>query len=82
MSDINTIKKLKNAEGKRMLEKLRLEYSKEIIQELLNDQTYFPELLNDIEETENNFLSYVSGDNPANITFYHETLVLLKQRKK
>ena len=74
-------KNLKNAEGKRLLEKTKLDYSENIIQELYNNPQMLDEILNDMEITEQEFFDNLSGDKNANITFYDQVLILTKQRK-
>ena len=80
-----TLRDLKNAEGKRLLEKNRLEYSKEIINILKKDQKILSELLDRLELTEKDLYEYISGDKKGNITLYDETLNqvthLTKERK-
>lgn len=81
-----TLRDLKNAEGKRLLEKNRLDYSKEIINILKDDPQILSELLEQLELTEQDFYEYLSGDKKGNITLYDETLNqvthLTKERKK
>lgn len=79
---INVIKKLKNAEGKRLLEKNILEYSKEIIKNLENNPDILNEIIDELEITEEDFLAYLSGDKKANITLYDQTLCLVKSKIK
>ena len=80
------LRALKNAEGKRLLEKNRLEYSKEIINILKDDPQILSELLEQLELTEQDFYKYISGDKNGNITLYDETLNqvthLTRERKK
>ena len=77
-----TKRKLKNAEGKRMLEKTKLEYSKRIINGIENEPELLDSLLKSLELTEKEFLNYLSGDTTTNITFYDETLTLVKIKRK
>lgn len=74
-------KQLKNAEGKRQLAKTLLEYSKEIINELNNNPESIIELLDELEISETEFFSYISGDVKGNISFYNQTLYLIKEKK-
>ena len=64
---IDIIKKLKNAEGKRMLTKIILEYSKEIITILEKNPEILIQVLDKLELTEDDFLAYLSGDNKESI---------------
>lgn len=75
-------KQLKNAEGKRLLAKTLLEYSQEIINELNKKPEKLPELLEKLEIPEVEFFSYVSGDTKGNISFYDQTLCLIKKKTK
>lgn len=83
MLDENLIKKqLKNAKGKRLLEKTKLEYSKEIITELEKNPSLLDKILTDLELTEIEFFSYISGEKNANITLYDQALTLTKIKPK
>ena len=80
-NEIITKRKLKNAEGKRLLEKTRLEYSREIIIKLQEDPIKLNEVLTELEITEADFLNYLSGVENANITFYDQALTLVKKKE-
>lgn len=77
---INFIKKLKNAEGKRLLTKTILEYSKEIIIILEKRPEMLNQILDELELTEEEFFAYLSGDKKGNITLYDQTLCLIKNK--
>lgn len=77
---IDIIKKLKNAEGKRMLTKIILEYSKEIIIILEKKPEILTQVLDELEIPEEDFLAYLSGDKKGNITLYDQTLCLVKNK--
>ena len=77
---IDIVKKLKNAEGKRMLTKIILEYSKEIITILEKNPEILIQVLDELELTEDDFLAYLSGDKKGNITLYDQTLCLVKNK--
>lgn len=79
-NEIDIIKKLKNAEGKRLLEKNALEYSKEIITELSKEPEFLIQILNELELTEEDFFAYLSGEKKGNITLYDQTLCLVKEK--
>jgi len=68
------LKNLKNAEGKRLLEKTKLEYSKEIIKELQKNPQIFQDLIEYLEITEEEFYAYISGDLKGNISIYDAAL--------
>ena len=80
-----TLRLLKNIEGKRLLEKNKLEYSKQIINLLQNQPQILPELIEQLELTEKDLFELLSGDKKGNITLYNETLKeaynLTKKRK-
>ena len=80
MSIENTRKKLRNAKGKRLYEKTILEYSREIILELENAPSLLPDLLKELELDEDDFFSYISGNQQANITLYDQTLCLIRKK--
>lgn len=73
---------LKNARGKRLLEKTFLEYSLEIIRELEQNPMILPQILDELEITEIEFMEYISGKNSANITMYDQALTLVKRKNK
>lgn len=79
-NEIDIIKKLKNAEGKRLLEKNALEYSKEIILELEKHPELLIQILDELELTEEEFFAYLSGERKGNITLYDQTLCLVKEK--
>ena len=82
MENKNIIKKtLKNAEGKRLLEKTILNYSFEIIKEIKNNPQIFNNILNELEVTDEEFMKYISGEEKNNISFYDQTLKLIKEKK-
>ena len=73
-------KDLKNARGKRLLEKTLLEYSLEIIREVEKNPIMLFEILDELEITEQEFMEYISGTTTANITLYDQTLTLVKRK--
>ena len=81
-NNTNTIKQLKNAKGKRMLEKIILEYSKEIIDGLVNNPDILFQVLDNLEITEEDFFSYLSGEKKGNIAVYDQALLLVRKRIK
>ena len=72
---------LKNAEGKGLLEQTKLNYSKNIINEIYNNPEILDELLDELEIDEKDFYDKLSGDKDANITFYDQALILTKKNK-
>lgn len=80
MEEKNLRKQLKNARGRRLLEKTKLEYSRKIIESLEKDYSLFEEILNELEITEQEFLGYISGDIEANVTFFDQVLVIINKK--
>lgn len=74
-------KELRNIEGKRLLEKTYLEYSIEIIQELEKNPVIIEKILEELEITQLELFSYLSGKSSANITMYDQALRLVKTKK-
>lgn len=79
---ISIIKQLKNAKGKRLLQKNILEYSKEIITNLENNPEILNQVLDELEIPEEDFFAYISGEKKANITLYDQTLSIIKTKVK
>lgn len=78
---LNSIKKeLKNAEGKRLLEKTRLDYSKNIIDIIMKEPNLLYYILDSMQLSEDEFFKYLSGDEKANIVVYDQMLVLAKRK--
>lgn len=80
--ELSITRKLKNADGKRLLEKTMLEYSREIIIELKDSPELLPQVLNELEISEDDFFEAICGEKKKNITFYDETLTLTKRKTK
>lgn len=81
--DIYTVRKLKNADGKRLNVKTKLEYAKEISENLKQHPEYLQELLEVLEIVEDDLYLYLSCDKKANITLYDQALLhLVKKREK
>lgn len=74
-------KKLKNAQGKALLTKTQLEYSKLIIEKIQQNPELLDYLLESLEIQEEDFLAIISTDKKENITFYEQTLQLIKDKK-
>lgn len=73
-------RKLKNIQGLHQLEKIKLEYTKEIILILKDNINILPDLLQELQITEDEFFTILSGkENKENITFYDQTLISTKQ---
>lgn len=75
--NISLLQDLKNADGKRMLVKTALEYSKEISLKLQENPDLLEQILNELEMTLNDFLEYLTCYKIANITFYDEILSII-----
>lgn len=83
MNTSNSLKKkLKNAQGKALLAKTKLEYSKLILENMMKDPEILEYLLKSLEITEDDFLSIISTEKKENITFYEQTLQLIKNKQK
>ena len=82
MSNINIKKQLKNVEGKRLLTKTILEYSKEIIISLESNPDLLTPVLDELEITEEDFFAYLSGEKKGNITIYDQALSLIKTKNR
>lgn len=80
-----SIKKIKNAQGLRALEQIRLAYSREILMHLSEDPTLVDELIQDLEVSTDELFNKLSGVEKGNITFYDQglssVLVLSKERE-
>lgn len=79
---IDVVKKLKNAKGKRLLEKILLEYSKEIIDILEQNPNVLIQILDELEITQEDFFAYISGEKEGNITLYDQALSLVRTRSR
>lgn len=79
---IDVMKKIKNAKGKRLLEKVLLEYSREIINILENNPDMLIQILDELEITEEDFFACISGEKRENITLYDQTLSLVRAKSK
>ena len=75
-----TQKALKNAEGKRLLEQTKLEYSQLIINELKTNPQIYQSLLEELEIKNDDFLNCLSGETKANISLYDQALVLVRKK--
>lgn len=80
--EINIKRKLKNAEGKRLLEKTILEYSKEIISEIKKDYSLLLEITENLQIPEEELFKILSGDKKSNITYYDQALSIVKKKEK
>ena len=76
-------KELKNARGKRELEKAYLEYVITLIDIIDKNVEFKDKLLKHMAIDDDELISYLAGTAPANITFYDEALTYaLKKTKK
>lgn len=78
-NDLERRQLLKNAKGKRLLKKVLLEYSYEIIEQLDKNPEVISQVLEDLEIPEEQFFKVISGDEEENITIYDQTLLILKK---
>ena len=83
MTENNRIKaKLQNIEGKKSLELNKLQYTMEIINGIGIDPSILPELLGELELTEEDFFAHLSGNIPTNISLYDQTLQLVTEKQQ
>ena len=83
MNESNLLKKkLKNVQGKTLLAKTQLEYSKLILESIQKKPELLNYLLDSLEIAEEDFLSIISTEKKENITFYEQTLQLIKNKQK
>lgn len=80
--EINIKRKLKNAEGKRLLEKTILEYSKEIISEIKKDYSLLSEITESLQIPEEELFRLLSGEEKGNIVYYDQVLSITKKKVK
>ena len=80
--EFNIKRKLKNAEGKRLLEKTILEYSKEIISEIKKDYSLLSEITESLQITEKELFRLLSGEEKGNIVYYDQVLSITKKKVK
>lgn len=71
--------KIRNTQGKRLLEETYLSYSKAITEILTERPDIITALQIRLQVTEEDFWSYLSGDTRANITFYDAALGIAKE---
>ncbi len=80
--EINIKRKLENAEGKRLLEKTILEYSKEIISEIKKDYSLLSEITESLQIPEEELFRLLSGEKNGNIIYYDQALSITKKKVK
>ena len=80
MNNNSVQKEILNAKGKRLLSKTKLNYSMAIINKLQQQPSMLTELLDDMELTKDEFFSYISGEENANISFYDQALESVKRK--
>lgn len=78
--NISIARDLKNTKGKQLLAKNALEYSREIVLQLQENPGLLEPILSELEMTSRDFLEYLSGFKIANITFYDETLSIIRSK--
>lgn len=67
-------KQLKNIEGKRLLEKTKLEYSHAIIEGLNNNPNILSKVLESLNITEKELWELLSGEKNSNVVLYDQAL--------
>ncbi len=68
-----------NLEGKILLEKTKLQYTKEILNRINNNPSILEELLDNLEITEEDFKNRLLSQE-TNIAFYDQAYTILKQK--
>ena len=78
--DDNVIRKrkIRNETAKKLEKKLKLEYSRIILDEISQEPKLFYELLDDLEQ---DLFDSLSGKKERNISFYDQALVSVKEKK-
>ena len=78
--DDNVIRKrkIRNETAKKLEKKLKLEYSKTILDEISQDPKLFYELLDDLEQ---DLFDSLSGKKERNISFYDQALTSVREKK-
>lgn len=81
--DENVIRrrKIKNETAKKLEKKLKLEYSKTILDEISQDPKLFYELLDDLDVLEQDLFDSLSGKKERNISFYDQALTSVMEKK-
>lgn len=74
-------RKLRNEAAKKLEKKIKLEYSKTILDEISQDPKLFYELLDDLDVLEQDLFDSLSGKKERNISFYDQALVSVKEKK-
>lgn len=81
--DDNVIRKrkIRNETAKKLEKKLKLEYSKTILDEISQDPKLFHELLDDLDVLEQDLFDSLSGKKERNISFYDQALTSVREKK-
>ena len=80
--EINIKRKLENAEGKRLIEKTILEYSKEIISAIQKDYSLLSEITESLQIPEEELFRLLSVEEKGNIVYYDQVLSITKKKVK
>lgn len=76
------LNKIRNERAKIQLKMFLLQCSSEILKEYIKNPEIFKEIYEELQISEKRFFSYISEEPSANISFYDQTLRLIKERKK
>ena len=81
--DDNVIRKrkIRNETAKKLEKKLKLKYSKTILDEISQDPKLFYELLDDLDVLEQDLFDSLSGKKERNISFYDQALTSVREKK-
>ena len=81
--DDNVIRKrkIRNETAKKLEKKLKLEYSKIILDEISQEPKLFYELLDDLDVLEQDLFDSLSGKKESNLSFYDQALTSVREKK-
>lgn len=77
--NIKIQKELKNAEGKRILQKTKLEYAKKIIEDLQKEPSVTEIVTSRLDVSNQYFFESLSGSVNENIVYYDEALQITRK---
>lgn len=69
------LEKIKNAQGLREIEQIKLRYSLETLKMIEKYPEILDSLVEDLDTTKDNFFKVLSGEENGNISFYDQSLV-------
>lgn len=78
---ISIKKEIMNAKGKRMINKVKLDYSITIINKIQSNPELLEEIIVELEISKKDFIDYISGEKNANISFYDQALQTINRKR-